>query len=312
LAVVVIIFTINYFTPGSPAVSILGAAATPENLATVEHEWGLDRPYFVQLGEYLWNIITKFDFGTSYSYKRPVMEVIGERVGVTCLLGFLSVIVTVVLGIPAGIISAAKQNTPVDYIATTIAVVLAAMPSFWLALMLILLFSVKLKWLPISGLGTVKHWILPVFTVGAFPLANIVRMTRSSMLEVIRQDYVRTARSKGLTEREVLTKHVLPNGMIPVSTSVGMMLGFAMTGTIIVETIFNIPGLGTLLNTSVNMYDYNLTQGIAIVCATIICGANLLTDLAYALLDPRIKSLYVNSTKKRKKKAKADTAAEGK
>ena len=301
LAVIVIIFTINFCTPGSPAISILGGSATPEKLAEVEHEMGLDRPYFVQLGEYLWNIITKFDFGTSYSFKRPVMEVIGERIGVTCLLGFLSVIVTVIIGIPIGIIAAVKQNRPVDYIATTIAVVLAALPSFWLGLMLILLFSVNLKVLPISGLGTPAHWILPVFTVAAFPLANIVRMTRSSMLEVIRQDYVRTARAKGLPQREVLAKHVLPNGMIPVATTVGMMLGLSMTGTIIVETIFNIPGLGTLLNTSINMYDYNLTQGIVVVCAVIICCANLLTDIVYAFLDPRIKALYTNSGKRKKR-----------
>lgn len=309
LAVIIIIFTINFCTPGSPAISVLGGAATPEKVALVEHEMGLDRPYFVQLGEYLWNIITKFDFGTSYSFKRPVMEVIGERVGVTCLLGLLSVIVTVVIGIPAGILAATKQNTPIDYISTTVAVVLAALPSFWLGLMLILLFSVKLKLLPISGLGTPAHWILPVFTVGAFPLANIVRMTRSSMLEVIRQDYVRTARAKGLPEREVLSKHVLPNGMIPVATSVGMMLGFAMTGTIIVETIFNIPGLGTLLNTSINMYDYNLTQGIVVVCAMIICGVNLLTDILCALLDPRLKAQFTSSGKKvrRRKKNAADT-----
>ncbi len=309
LAVIVIIFTINFYTPGSPAISLLGGGATPEKIAIAEHEMGLDRPYFVQLGEYILHIVTKFDFGTSYSFRRPVMEVIGERIGVTCLLGFLSVIVTVVIGIPAGIIAATKRNTPIDYISTTIAVVLAAIPSFWLGLMLILLFSVKLKILPISGLGTPAHWILPVFTVGAFPLANIVRMTRSSMLEVIRQDYVRTARSKGLTQREVLVHHVLPNGMIPVATSVGMMLGFAMTGTIIVETIFNIPGLGTLLNTSINMYDYNLTQGIVVVCAMIICAANLLTDLVYAFLDPRLKALYTAGSKssRRKKKKAAES-----
>ena len=208
---------------------------------------------------------------------------------------------TVIIGIPIGIIAAVKQNRPVDYIATTIAVELAALPSFWLGLMLILLFSVNLKVLPISGLGTPAHWILPVFTVAAFPLANIVRMTRSSMLEVIRQDYVRTARAKGLPQREVLAKHVLPNGMIPVATTVGMMLGLSMTGTIIVETIFNIPGLGTLLNTSINMYDYNLTQGIVVVCAVIICCANLLTDIVYAFLDPRIKALYTNSGKRKKR-----------
>jgi peptide/nickel transport system permease protein len=295
LGVIVIVFSINYFTSGSPAIAILGGAATPENIAVAEHEWGLDRPYFVQLGEYLWNIITKFDFGTSYSFKRPVMDMIGERIGVTVLLGLLGVVLTVILGIPLGIVAATKQNTAFDYTATTTAVILAAFPSFWLALMLILLFSVKLECLPISGLGTPLHWILPVLTVAAFPMAIIVRMTRSSMLEVIRQDFVRTARAKGLPERNVLARHVLPNGIIPVATAVGLMAGLAMTGTIIIETIFNIPGLGMLLNKSIGLYDYILTQGIVLICAIIICGTNLLTDIMYAFMDPRIRALYTNS-----------------
>ena len=311
LGVIIIVFTINYFTTGSPAIGILGGAATPENIAATEHEWGLDRPYFVQLGEYLWNVCTRFDFGISYSFNRPVMEIIGERIGITLLLGLLSVVITVIIGIPLGILAATHQNTIFDYTATTIAVILAAFPSFWLALILILIFSVNLKILPISGLGTWKHWVLPVITTGLFPLANIFRMTRSSMLECVRQDYVRTARSKGLKERQVLPRHVLPNGMIPVATSVGLMAGFAMTGTIIIETIFNIPGMGMLLNGAIGKYDYNLMRGVVVICALIICVCNLITDIVYAFLDPRIRAVYANSASKKslKRLMKAEQSA---
>ena len=299
IGVVIIVFTINYFTSGSPATVMLGAAATPENVATLEHDLGLDRPYFVQLGEYLWNIFTKFDLGTSYIWKRPVTEMIFERIGVTLILGLLGVAFSLVIGIPIGVLSSTRQYSAFDYIATTLAVVIAAIPSFWLALMLILFFSVKLGWLPISGLTSWKHWVLPIISVGAFPIAMITRMTRSSMLEVIRQDYIRTARAKGLPESRVIYGHALKNGIIPITTAVGITAGLAMTGTIIVETIFNIPGIGTLMNGAITKYDYILTQGIVLVCALIICGTNLITDIAYAFLDPRIKAMYVNSMKKR-------------
>lgn len=292
IGVIVIVFTINYFSTGSPAMAILGTSATPENIATVEHEWGLDRPYFVQLGEYLLNVFTKFDLGVSYSFKRPVVDLIGERIGVTVLLGLLGVAFAVVLGIPLGIISSTRQYSVFDYVATTFAVILAAIPSFWLALMLMLLFAVQLGWVPISGLDTWKNWILPVASIGAFPVAMITRMTRSSMLEVIRQDYIRTANAKGLSSGVVIFRHALRNGMIPVVASIGLMTGLAMTGTIIIETIFNIPGLGTLMNNSINKYDYTLTQGIVLICAILICGTNLITDLVYALIDPRIRAQY--------------------
>lgn len=292
IGVIVIVFTINYFSTGSPAMAILGTSATPENIATVEHEWGLDRPYFVQLGEYLLNVFTKFDLGVSYTFKRPVVDLIGERIGVTVLLGLLGVAFAVVLGIPLGIISSTRQYSVFDYVATTFAVILAAIPSFWLALMLMLLFAVQLGWVPISGLDTWKNWILPVASIGAFPVAMITRMTRSSMLEVIRQDYIRTANAKGVSSGVVIFRHALRNGMIPVVASIGLMTGLAMTGTIIIETIFNIPGLGTLMNNSINKYDYTLTQGIVLICAILICGTNLITDLVYALIDPRIRAQY--------------------
>jgi peptide/nickel transport system permease protein len=300
LGVIIVVFTINYCSTGSPAIVILGNAATPENVAKVEHDWGLDRPYLIQLGDYIKNLVTKADLGTSYVFKRPVAQMISERLGVTVTLGLLSIAFSVVVGIPLGILSATKQYSIFDYASTIFAVIIAAIPSFWLASLLMLLFSVKLGWLPISGLGTPAHWILPVVSVGAFPVAMITRMTRSSMLEVIRQDYIRTAKAKGLPSGIVIFKHALKNGMIPVSTAIGIMAGLSMTGTIIIETIFNIPGLGTLMNTAISKDDYILTQGIVLVCAIIICGVNLLTDILYAFLDPRIKAQYTDSTRKKK------------
>lgn len=297
LGVIVIVFTINYFTDGSPAFTILGAAATPENVAEVEHEWGLDRPYLVQLGDYIWNIVTKGDLGTSYSYRRPVSEMIAERLPNTVKLGLLSILFSIVIGVPLGIISATKQYSPLDYGATTLASILAALPSFWLALMLMLFFSVKLKWLPVSGLGTWKNWILPVVANGIMPVALITRMTRSSMLEVIRQDYIRTARSKGISECKVIFGHALKNALIPIITVVGNTAGLAMTGAIIVETVFNIPGLGVMMNLAINQNDYITTQSGVLVCAVIICLMNLVTDVAYAIVDPRIKAQYISQNK---------------
>lgn len=307
LGVVVVVFTINYFNSSSPAITILGASATPETIAQVEAELGLDRPYFVQLGSYLWNIITKFDFGNSYIYKTPCMEMILDRLPVTMFIGVMGVLVSVIIGIPLGILAAWKQNSPLDYSATVLSTVLSALPNFWVALMLVLFFSVKLKVLPVSGVATWKGYILPI-AAGALPsLAMFTRMTRSSVLEVIRQDYVRTARSKGLTERKVITHHVIRNGLIPVATVVGMITALCMTGSMIAERIFNIPGLGLLLYNAIVQNDYIMVQSGAIVTAVIICVMNLLTDIAYAFIDPRIKSQYTaDSRNKVKKPARAE------
>lgn len=307
IGVVVVIFTINYFSGNSPAVALLGSYATEENVAALNAELGLDRPYFVQIGEYLWNIITRFDFGDSYIYKVPVWSLIVQRFPVTAAIGLMGVILSVIIGVPLGVIAAVKQYSAFDYASTLLAIVIAALPNFWVALMLIMLFSVKLGWLPVSGLATWKGWILPVLSVGIGPIAMITRMTRSSMLEVIRQDYIRTARAKGLPERKVIIHHVLKNGMIPVATVIGMMVGISMTGTIIVETIFNISGMGLLMYSAISSGDTITVQGCAIVCAFIVTTMNLLTDIAYAFIDPRIKAQYVNSGRKKKiKKAEAE------
>ena len=311
LGAVLLVFTINYFNDSSPALTILGASATPEKIAQVEAELGLDRPYFVQLGEYLWNIITKFDFGESYSYGVPCTSLIADRFPITAALGLLGVCISVVIGVALGILAAVKQYTVLDYGSTLLATVFSAVPNFWLAMMLMLCFCVKLRWLPVTGMDTWKGWILPLVSISVGPISMFLRMTRSSILEVIRQDYVRTARAKGLPERRVISHHVIKNGMIPVATVIGIFVGMSMTGTIMIEKIFNISGLGLLMYGAIQASDYTLLQGCVIVCAIIISAMTLITDIAYAFIDPRIRAQYTSGNKK-KKKAEQKNAEEEK
>lgn len=305
IGVVVIIFTINYFSSISPAVVLCGPNATPEELAAKEAELGIDQPYFVQLGTYFWNIITKGTLGTSYVYRQPVLSMIGLRLPITIKIGFFAAVLSAVIGIPLGILAAVKQNSIFDYISTILSVVLSAMPAFFLCLVLMLFFSVRLKWFPVQGIDSWKGYILPIVATGVMPIAMTTRMTRSSMLEVIRQDYVRTARAKGVPERTIIWKHTLKNALIPIITVVGMNLGLSMTGSVLCETIFNIPGLGLLMNSSISMRDFITTQGCVLICAFIISGMNLITDLCYAFVDPRIKAQYRSTGKRAKRKGGA-------
>jgi len=309
IGVVVVIFTIGYFSKTSPAVVLLGSAATPENIAAKEHEMGLDRPYLVQLAEYFWNILSKRSLGTSYVYKTPVTSLIASSWPPTIKIGLISVVLTVLIGIPLGIISAIKQGTVFDYTSTVLSVVLYAVPNFWIAMLMVLLFSVRLKWLPIQGLATWKHYILPVVAVGIGPIAMLTRMTRSSMLEVIRQDYIRTARSKGIAESKVIIRHALKNALIPVVTLIGVLTGCSVTGSIIIETIFNIPGLGLLIYKSISNKDFITVQGCVLVCALFITLMNLLTEISYVFIDPRIKAQYENAGRRRRKVTVAAPAA---
>jgi peptide/nickel transport system permease protein len=210
--------------------------------------------------------------------------------------------VTVLLGIPFGIISAVRQKTALDYIVSILAVVLASIPGFWLALMGIITFSIKLKILPASGLSTPLHYVMPVASNGMMSLAGTTRMTRSSLLEVIRQDYIRTARAKGLKERVVIQKHALKNALIPVITMIGGQTSMVIGGSVITESIFNIPGMGSLMVTSINNRDYPTIMGITLVIAVFVSCINLLVDLAYAAIDPRIKAQFSGSSKRKKAK----------
>ncbi|MBR6206459.1 MAG: ABC transporter permease [Oscillospiraceae bacterium] len=303
LGVLVIVFTISYFTPGDPAMSMLGTNYTEESYVALREKLGLDKPFLVQLWNYLWGLISRGDLGTSYIGSVPVATEVVHRFPITFKLGIMSVIVTTVIGVPLGILSATKQYSVADYTVTSFALIIAAIPNYVFALLGLLLFAVKLGWLPVSGVDSWKSWVMPVAANSFGFIAVIVRMTRTSMLEVIRSDYIRTARSKGLRERLVIWKHAFPNALIPIVTVIGTQLSFIMAGSIIVETIFSIPGMGTYIMTGINSRDYPIINGTVLLLSLCICGMNLIVDIAYAFIDPRIKAQY-ESGRKRVKKAK--------
>lgn len=303
IGVLFMVFTINYFTPADPVYSIMGYNISQEQYDIKSEQLGLDDPFFVRFYNYVEDVVTRFDLGTSYQNKRSVSEQIIERFPVTLYLGVISIFITIALGIPFGIISATKQRSALDYTVTSVSLFFASMPNFWLALMMILLFSYKLKWLPATGIDTWQHWILPCLTMGLGPVASVTRMTRSSMLDVVRQDYIRTAYSKGLTKREVTWKHALKNALIPVVTVIGYMASMILGGAVVIEAIFNIPGLGMLMQTAITQADYPLVLGSVLVVSIFVCIINLLVDLIYGFIDPRIKAHYTAGARKKKKRA---------
>lgn len=303
LGVTFLIFTIMYITPGDPAAIILGDSATEESKAQLRDELGLNDPFLVQFGRYVWNIVTKGDFGTSYSSGRSVSTEILERFPTTALLAVLSICVALCIGIPMGILAATKQNSIFDHLATTVSLLGISIPNFWLGLMLIILFAVTLGWLPPSGFYGPTYWILPALTVGSGAAANIMRTTRSTMLEVIRQDYIRCIRAKGQTEGKTIWGHALRNALIPVVTVVGIQCGVLLGGTVLVETVFAVPGLGKLMVDSIKAKNFPMVQGGVLFIALVFSFINLLVDLLYAYIDPRIRSQYQRKKKKAAEKA---------
>ncbi len=299
LGVLLIIFTINDLMPGDPASAALGTNYSEELYQQKREEMGLNRPFVVRYADYVIGFFTKFDLGTSYSSLRPVRTLIMERIWVSIKLGLMGSVITVVFGVLIGVISAVRQYSVLDYVITVLATFFASMPGFWLALMGIIVFSQKLQWLPAAGLFSWKHYIMPVICIGITPISLVVRMTRTSMLDVIRQDYIRTARAKGLKERTVIYKHALRNALIPVITVIGMQLTTIFGGSIIVESIYSIPGMGVLLLTAINSRDFTTIQGTVLVLSLAVCLINLLVDIAYAMADPRIKAQYVRPKKQR-------------
>ncbi len=291
LCVTFLIFTMMHFTDGDPARLILGDTATEEEVAALQREMGLDRPFFEQYVRYMWNLFHG-DLGVSYMTKLPVSNEIMTRLPVTIRLALLSCIFAVVIGIPAGIISAVKQYTILDNIITVLALIGITMPNFWLALLLVLFFSVKLGVLPASGLYGPLYYIMPVISISAASLATITRMTRSSMLEVIRSDYIRTAKAKGLSERQVIIKHGLKNALIPIITIIGIQFAGGLSGAVVNEQVFAIPGLGKLMVDAIKNRNYPLVEGGVLVIALMCSIVNLAVDLMYAIADPRIKAQY--------------------
>ncbi|MCF2628662.1 MULTISPECIES: nickel ABC transporter permease [Fusobacterium] len=291
LGVSLLVFAIMSLTPGDPAQLILGENAPKEAVLKLREEMGLNDPFFMQYFRFVKNAIMG-DFGRSYTTGREVFGEIFARFPNTLILAVIGIIISVCIGIPIGIISATRQYSFLDSFSMVIALLGVSMPVFWLGLMLILTFSVKLGWLPSGGFDGLKSIILPAVTLGVGSAAIITRMTRSSMLEVIRQDYIRTARAKGVAEKVVINKHALKNALIPIITVVGLQFGHLLGGAVLTESVYSWPGVGRLMVDAIRQKDTPTVLAAVVFLAAAFSVVNLLVDILYAYVDPRIKSQY--------------------
>lgn len=298
LGVILVVFIMNHISPGNPARILAGENASEEAVAALTEELGLNDPLYIQFFNYVKGIVTKFDLGTSYQTKRPVIDELMDRFPTTAKLALLSICISAVVGISLGIISAVKQNTIIDHLSTGFALLGVSMPAFWAGMMLILVFAIYLKWLPVSGIDGWKNWIMPAFTSSMVGMATITRMTRSSMLDVICQDYIVTARAKGLSEQIIVVKHALKNALIPIITVLGIQLGTMLGGAVLTESVFSVPGLGKFMVDSIKNRDYPVVQGGVLLLAIVFSLVNLIVDIIYAYVDPRIKSQYDRGKKR--------------
>jgi peptide/nickel transport system permease protein len=287
LGVTLVVFFIMQLVPGDPAVLLAGEGATQEKIAEVRHQLGLDKPLIIQYLNYVKDV-AQGDLGESIRTNRPVLHEIMTRLPVTIELAAASILITIVLGMFAGVISATKQYSAADICLMIVALLGVSLPNFWLGLMLILYFSVKLHLFPVAGWGSFMHVVLPALTLGTSGAAIVARMTRSSMLEVIRQDYIRTARAKGVKERVIVYKHALKNALIPVVTVVGLQFGSLLGGTVLTESVFAINGLGRLIVDAIRMRDLPMVQGAVLVVSVIFVLVNLAVDIVYRSLNKRI------------------------
>lgn len=298
LFVAVMIFTIMYFVPGDPASLILGSSATEEQLIAKRIELGLDQPYHIRLFDFLKNLILRFDFGSSFTTKTAVTAELLQRFPRTLIIAGVAMLVSVLIGVPLGIVSAVHQDTVLDRVTMVGAVVGSSMPTFWIAMLMVLLFSLKLRWLPASGMTSAACFILPCLAESLGGIANLARQSRSSMLEVIRSDYVTTARAKGLSEMKVIFGHALPNALLPIISVLGGRLGMTLGGSLVIEQVFSIPGVGMYLISAVNNRDYPVVQGCVVFLAIVFSLVMLLTDLCYAAVDPLIRAQYTSGSAK--------------
>lgn len=288
MGVSLIVFTLLYFTPGDPAQMILGEAADAESIELLREEMGLNDSYIVQYGNYILNIVLHQDLGISYITNTPVMDEILEVFPNTIKLSFIAVCIAIITGTIFGVVSAVKQYSIIDNIVMVTALLGVSAPTFWIGVLMLLLFSVKLGWLPPSGFDTPKQMIMPAVALSLKSTAIIARMTRSSMLEVIRMDYIKTARAKGQKEYKVIMDHAFRNALIPIITVAGLQFGIMLGGALICESIFSIPGLGRLMIDAIKMRDYPVVQGGVLIVATCFTLVTLAVDILYAFVDPRI------------------------
>lgn len=298
LGVSIVVFIVIHLTPGDPARIMLGATARPDDVARLRHELGLDRPMYVQYFHWLGRVV-QGDLGTSISLHRPVLGEVLMRFKNTLILSSAAMVLSFALGIAMGVLSAVKRGSIFDRVVMLIATFGLSLPSFWFAMMLIILFSVKFRLFPGTGmtsaiggggmLDVLRHLVLPAIALAVVPLAVIARYTRSAMLEVIAQEYVRTARAKGLAERHVIAGHVFRNTLVVIVTMLGLQVGFLLAGAVYIENVFSWPGIGQMLVNAILKRDFPLVQGGVLLVAASYVTINLITDIAYAYLDPRIR-----------------------
>jgi ABC-type dipeptide/oligopeptide/nickel transport system permease component len=288
LGVATLVFALIHLVPGDPAQAMLGEGATLEEVERLRGQLGLDRPLPAQYVDFLGGIL-RGDLGTSFRYGTPVTEQIRTRLPNTAILAVAAMVAAILFAIPLGILAAVFRGTWVDHAAMTTALVGISMPNFWLGPLLAILFAVYLGWLPVSGMGSPAHLVLPAITLGAALSAILARMTRASLLEELRELYVLAARSRGLSQTRAVLRHAFRNSLIPIVTIIGLQFGAVLTGTIITETIFAWPGIGRLLIQAINFRDYPLIQGCILFISVTYVAMNLLTDLTYGYLDPRIR-----------------------
>lgn len=288
VGVATLVFSLIHLVPGDPAQAMLGEGASPQDIAVLRTRLGLDRPLLVQYGSFITSLV-RGDLGVSLRTNQPVAAAIAERMPATFQLAVAAMILAVAFAIPLGIISAVGHRTRVDHAAMTLALIGISVPNFWLGPLLAILFAVELGWLPVSGRGTLAHVILPAVTLAAALAAILARMTRASLLEELRELYVLAARARGASHLRAVLRHAFRNSLIPIVTIIGLQFGAVLTGAIITETIFAWPGVGRLLIQSISFRDYPLVQGCILLIATTYVAMNLVTDLLYGVLDPRIR-----------------------
>lgn len=292
LGVSFLIFMIIDMVPGDPGSNLLGAGASQEDIDLMNQQLGYNRPFLERYVKYMYDAVFHLDFGKSYATKKPVLNEIANRLPVSLKVAFNAILFSLVFGIPLGVLSAVKQNTLFDRIPTGLALLLAAQPAFLIGLVLMLIFSLRLGWFPANGIASWKSYVMPMIALGLPYGGRQLRFTRSSMLETIRQDYVRTARAKGASERIVIWKHAMKNALLPVITVAGNSFGILIGGAIATETLFGLPGLGSFIVSGIKQKDVPVVTGGIIIFAVIFSFVILAVDLSYAFVDPRIRAKY--------------------
>jgi len=312
VGVLLLVFFFQSITGDDVAHRLLGDGSTEEAREALRERLGFNDPMLVQFGRYIWGIVTRGDLGTSYVSKQPITTELMQRFPVTLWLTLFSILLGICVGVPLGIIASVKQYTIVDSAILTFAVLAASMPGFWLGLMMISLFAVNLGWLPASGILSWKGWILPTIAVSVGSMSMIIRVTRTSMLEVIRQDYIRTARAKGQKLSVVTIRHVFRNSLIPIIATVGNTLGLLLGGALAIESVFSVPGIGKYAVDAISQRNFPAVSGSVVLLAIVFIIVNLVIDLMYTVADPRLKTAFTSASMiKRKRKRIPDTAKGG-